>query len=104
MQLASPSRAILRGKTGIFVPPSVQKLVRTVREIAPRQCGDRVDYLTKFVLRFLDFLQRFLKGCFAFEQPFLRLTLRGYISLLGKVNQGFNPLGIGGSSFMRHGP
>src|SRR4029077_5023375 len=40
------------------MPFSVEELVRTIRQIAPGQCGDRINHLPKSGLRPLDLIKR----------------------------------------------
>src|SRR5258708_7589393 len=46
------------GKTRILVPTFVEELVRTVRQIAPGQRGDRINHLPKPGLRIFDLIPR----------------------------------------------
>jgi len=50
-----PSAAVrpLRRETGVVMPTLVKELIRTIRQMAPRERGDRVDDLSKLKFRLL---------------------------------------------------
>src|SRR5689334_9113862 len=56
--LPAPPVRLFSGETCIFMPSFVEELVRTIWQIAPRECGDRIDHLSKSGLRLLDFVKR----------------------------------------------
>src|ERR1700747_90841 len=60
--LPTPAMRLFRGETGIFMPTFVEELVRTVRQIAPRECRDGINHLPKFGLRLLDLVKRISEG------------------------------------------
>src|ERR1043165_2058014 len=72
--LPSPTLRLFGRETSIFMPTFAKELVRTIRQIAPRECRDGINHLPKFGLRLLDFGKRVSEG-------FLRLlafTLRSF--------------------------
>ncbi len=60
--LPTPTIRLFRRVACVLVPSFVEKLVGTVRQIAPRKSGNRIDYLPKFRLRLLQQGQRICKG------------------------------------------
>src|SRR5262249_42393567 len=60
--LPAPAMRLLRRETRIFMPPFVEELVRTIREIAPRERGNGIDHLPQSGFRLLDFLEGMSKG------------------------------------------
>src|SRR5690242_9367197 len=72
--LPAPTMRLFSGETCVFMPTFVEEFVRAIRQIAPRECRDGIDYLPKFGFRFLDLVERISEG-------FLRLlafTLRPF--------------------------
>src|ERR1700726_1355053 len=55
-----PTRTIglLAGEARVLMPALVKELVRTIRQIAPGQRGDRIDYLPTFCFRIRYLIQR----------------------------------------------
>src|ERR1700730_15317152 len=51
--LPTPTVRLFGRQAGVLMPALVKELVRTIREIAPGQRGDRVDHLPKFSFRVL---------------------------------------------------
>src|SRR5215813_7013273 len=64
MERGLPARTmrLFRGETCIFMPTFVEELVRTIRQIAPRECRDGINHLPKFGFRLLDFVKRISEG------------------------------------------
>src|SRR5262249_41497531 len=60
--LPAPTMRLLRRETRIFMPTFVKKLVRTIREIAPRERGNGINHLPKFGFRLLDLLKGISEG------------------------------------------
>src|SRR5215469_7063224 len=60
--LPAPTVRFFRGETGIFMPTFVEELVGTVGEIAPCQCGDRIDDGCEIALARLQSLFRTCVG------------------------------------------
>ena len=60
--LPTPTMRLLRGEACIFMPTFVEELVRTIRQIAPRECRDGINHLPKFGFRLLDFVERISEG------------------------------------------
>src|SRR5437660_2914586 len=60
--LPGPTIRLFRREACVLVPSSVEELVRTVRQIAPRKSGNRIDHLPKFRLRLLQQGQRICEG------------------------------------------
>src|SRR5262245_30905545 len=57
-RLPAPAMRLFRGETRIFVPPFIEELVRTIRQVAPREGRNGIEYLTEFRFRSLDFVER----------------------------------------------
>jgi hypothetical protein len=60
--LPAPTMRLFGTKPRIVMPSFVEKLVRTIRQVAPGKCGDRIYYLSKFCFRIRYLIQRFSKG------------------------------------------
>src|SRR5262249_26126037 len=60
--LPAPTMRLFRGETGVFMPTFVEELVRTIRQITPRECRDGINHLPKFGFRLLDFIKRIFEG------------------------------------------
>src|SRR5215472_16108589 len=60
--LPTPAMRLLLGETCVFVPTFAEKLVRTIRQIAPRECRDGINHVPKFRFRLLDFIKRTSEG------------------------------------------
>src|SRR5215471_753189 len=75
--LPAPAVGLVWGEPSILMPTFVQKLVRTVGQIAPNQRGDRINHLPQFGFRPLDLLERtsksFLHGRFKWGRHVRRL-------------------------------
>src|SRR5258707_4575538 len=56
--LPTPTMRFFRRKSCVLMPFFVEELVRTIRQIAPGQCGDRINHLPKSGLRPLDLVKR----------------------------------------------
>src|SRR5690348_18427880 len=56
--LPTPTMRFFWRKTCVLMPFFVEELVRTIRQIAPGQCGDRINHLPKSGLRPLDLVKR----------------------------------------------
>src|ERR1700746_1812692 len=56
--LPTPTMRFFRRKACVLMPFFVEELVRTIRQIAPGQCGDRINHLPKSGLRPLDLVKR----------------------------------------------
>src|SRR6267154_158431 len=56
--LPTPTMRFFRRKTCVLMPFFVKELVRTIRQIAPGQCRDRINHLPKSGLRPLDLVKR----------------------------------------------
>src|SRR5262245_38541693 len=56
--LPAPTMRLFLGETCVFVPTFTEKLVRTVRQIAPRERRDGINHPPKFGFRLLDFIKR----------------------------------------------
>src|SRR5580658_6516465 len=59
--LPAPTVRFLVGKACVLMPSFVKELVRTIRQIAPGECGDRVNHLPKLGLGLLDLVKRSFK-------------------------------------------
>ncbi len=51
--LPTPTVRLFGRQAGVLMPALVKELVRTIRQIAPGQRGDRVDHPAKFAFRVL---------------------------------------------------
>src|SRR6266446_5200241 len=60
--LPTPTIRLFGRKTCVLVPSFVEELVGTVRQIAPRKSGNRIDHLPKFRLRLLQKGHRISEG------------------------------------------
>src|SRR5258708_4118123 len=56
--LPTPTMRFFRRKTCVLMPFFVEELVGTIRQIAPGQCGDRINHLPKSGLRPLELVKR----------------------------------------------
>src|ERR1700747_1844219 len=72
--LPTPTVRFFMRKTCVLMPFLVEELVRTIRQIAPGQCRDRINHLPKSGLRPLDLVKR-ISECFL--RP---LAFNGYAS------------------------
>ena len=68
-ELPSPVMRFLRGETCVVVPSLVEEFVRTIRVVAPRKGGDRVDNLSKASLRLFRFFERPLQILSVLKMP-----------------------------------
>src|SRR5580700_6609370 len=56
--LPTPTMRFFRGQACVLMPLFVEELVRTIRQIAPSHCWDRINHLPKFGLGLLDLVKR----------------------------------------------
>src|SRR5262249_352999 len=60
--LPAPTMRLFWRETCVFVPTFVEELVRTIRQIAPRECRDRINHLPKCGFRLLDMVKHISEG------------------------------------------
>src|SRR5262249_34115705 len=60
--LPAPTMRLFRRETCIVMPTFVEELVRTIRQIAPRERGNGINHLPKFGFRLLDLLKGMSEG------------------------------------------
>ncbi len=56
--LPAPAVRFFGGQPCVIMPFLVEELVRTIRQIAPSHCRDRINHLPKFGLGLLDLVKR----------------------------------------------
>src|SRR5215472_4450807 len=76
--LPAPTMRFFWGETGVFVPTLAKKFVGTIRQVAPCEGRDRIDYSSQFRFRFLDSRECVLQRFFALQQALFDLFARNY--------------------------